>query len=284
MSRPRDTQEHGMTTRGVGGFVTFRSFLHHGRLVHWRARQHRKGLLRYPDQTEVPVWLRPAFNWWTGLSFSIGSLLFMLGATLSLIPNPLSMTQINIVFFMGSIPFTIAGFLQNFQAANGTDFSTSAPEPPSRVRLVGWRPHTLGWLSTFSQFLGTIAFNFNTADAIHPVKEWYMQDVTIWLPGFIGSVLFLVSGYLAFVETSHGYWSWKPRDLDWKIVFINLLGCVFFMTSGIVSFIPDGKAPAWMGIVANTHLWLGALCFLTGALLMMKESQQTETLGEPKHT
>ncbi|WP_121067499.1 hypothetical protein [Chachezhania antarctica] len=282
MNRPFEGHDaQGLTERGVGPFVTFRSYLHQGRLVHWRARQHRKGLLQHPDQVAA-FWQKPAYNWWTGLSFSIGSLLFMLGATLSLTPNPLSAVQIAIIFFMGSIPFTIAGFLQNFQAANAGDFSSSSPARPDRISIVGWETNSLGWISTFAQFLGTIAFNFNTFDAIDPVSGWYQQDLTIWLPGFIGSVLFLVSGYLAFMETSHGYWSWKPGDLDWKIVFINLLGCIFFMIAGIVSFIPKGTDPEWLINLANVHLWLGAFCFLTGALLMMRESRQTETVGDQK--
>ncbi|MDU9005985.1 hypothetical protein QO231_19305 [Sedimentitalea todarodis] len=229
----------------------------------------------------MPVWQRPAYNWWTGLAFSLGSLLFILGATLSLIPNSLSAVQIGIIFFCGSIPFTTAGFLQNFQAANAADFSPEAPSFPERLHLLGWHRNNLGWLSTITQFLGTVAFNFNTFDAIYPATGWYQQDLTIWLPGMLGSVLFLVSGYLAFMETSHAYWSWKPHDLDWRIVFINLLGCIFFMTAGILAVVPKGPEPGWIVDLANIHLWFGALCFLLGALLMMRESRQVETLGAP---
>ncbi|MBK0329777.1 hypothetical protein I5535_21280 [Rhodobacteraceae bacterium F11138] len=269
-----------MATQGAGPFVTLRTYLHHGTLVRWRARQHRKGLLRHPDQPTVPVWQQPAYNWWTGLSFSIGSLLFMLGAALSLLHTPLTPVQIGIVFFLGSIPFTIAGFLQNFQAANSTNFSRNAPRSADRLHLLGRRPHDPGWLSTITQFAGTVAFNFNTFDAIHPDAKWYIQDLTIWLPGMIGSVLFLLSGYLAFVETSHAFWSWKPRDLDWQIVFINFLGCVFFMTAGVLAYVPKSNDLTWIVNLANIHLWLGALCFLIGALLMMRESRQVETLGQ----
>ncbi|MEY8828252.1 hypothetical protein AB9K34_07530 [Sedimentitalea sp. XS_ASV28] len=269
----------GETAKGAGPFITLRTYRHHGAGVRWRARQHRKGLSRHPDQTDVPVWQRAAYNWWTGLCFSVGSLLFMLGALLSVLPYSLAPVQIARMFFLGSIPFTIAGFLQNFQAANATEFSKDAPGPPRRVHLLGWRPHDPGWLSTITQFAGTIAFNFNTFDAINPVDGWYLQDLTIWLPGMIGSVLFLLSGYLAFVETGHAYWSWRPRDLDWQIVFINLLGCIFFMVAGLLAYIPKGPEPGWVADLANIHLFFGALCFLTGALLMMRESRQVETLG-----
>lgn len=276
MSGPR-TQIPATETRSVAGFVTYRSFLHRGRVLQWRARQHRKGLLRHPDQTTVPFWHSAAYNWWTGLSFSLGSLLFMLGATLSLIPTGLSAPQVGMVFFAGSIPFTIAGFMQNFQAANAGDFSPERAVKQPRLRLFGWLPHNLGWLSTISQFFGTVAFNFNTFDAIHPASGWVEQDLTIWVPGLVGSVLFLISGYLAFMETSDGYWSWKPRDLDWWIVAINLLGCIFFMVAGIVSYVPSGTEPGWILKLANSQLWLGGLCFLIGAVLLMRESRQAET-------
>jgi hypothetical protein len=281
MSGPRHLKDlPGLITKGPGRFVTYRSYLRHGKRVLWLARQNRKGLLRHPGQGELPLWQRPAYNWWTGGFFAIGSLLFMLGAGLSLVPNPLTSFQIAVVFFLGSIPFTTAGFLQNFQAANAQDFSPSGPGDAGPVRVLGWRPHSLGWLSTITQFAGTVAFNFNTFDAIDPTGAWYRQDLTIWLPGLVGSILFLVSAYFAFMETSHGYWSWKPRELDWQIVFINLLGCVFFMTAGIVSFIPRGPDPTWIANLANIHLWLGAFCFLVGALLMMRESRHAGMSGE----
>lgn len=267
-----------MHVAGPAPFVTFRAFLHRGRRVIWRARQHRKGLSALPGAGAAPFWQTPAWNWWTGAIFAVGSLLFMLGATLSIVPNPLAAWQVGAVFFAGSIPFTTAGFMQNFQAANAGAFSLDPPATtaPRRVRLIGWKPGELGWLSTVTQFAGTVAFNFNTFDAIDPPPAWYVQDLTIWVPGMIGSVLFLVSGYLAFMETSHGWWSWRPRDLDWRIVSVNLLGCVFFMTAGVLAYVPRGPEPGWIAVAANAHLWLGALCFLIGAVLMMVESAQSD--------
>ena len=272
-----------LIVRGPGRFVTYRSYLLQGRRVVWLARYNRKGLLPvHAGDGTLPIWLRPSFNSWIGALFALGSLLFMLGAGLSLFPNPLSQVQIAVVFFLGSIPFTTAGFLQNFQAANAPTFSPTGPRHVQQVRLLGWQPRSLGWLSTITQFAGTIAFNFNTFDAIHPLGLWYQQDLTIWLPGLLGSILFLVSGYLAFMETSHGYWSWKPRSLSWQIVFINLVGCVLFMTAGVLAFIPRAPEPGWLADLANAHLGFGAFCFLVGGLLLIRESRQVpESDAEP---
>ena len=279
MTQPCDAdKEAGTICKGPPGFVTFRSVMAHGRRIVWRARQHRKGLLRDPREAATLPWHSPTYNRCMAAFFAMGSLLFMLGASLSLIPTSLSATQIAIVFFAGSIPFTIGGFLQNLQAANTGDFSTSAPPAAPRMQLIGWRPHNLGWLSAFTQFCGTIAFNFNTFDAIDARSAWYVQDIMIWVPGMIGSVLFLVSAYLAFMETSHGLWSWKPAALDWWIVTVNLLGCIFFMTAALTSFVPATQVPHWLDDVVNIHLWLGACCFFIAALLTIRESRQIETL------
>lgn len=280
-----------IVSEGPWPFVTKRRYTHEGRALLWRARQNRKGLLRAErghDEVTVPLWQTRAYNWYTGLAFSIGSMLFMLGAALSLIPSDWqaipSPTAIGIIFFLGSIPFTTAGYMQHFQAANTAEFRPDPKQISSqtKVSFVGWHPNRAGWLSTFTQLIGTISFNFNTFDAIHPATEWYMQDLTIWTPGMIGSILFLVSGYLAFVETCHGYWAWRPKALDWWIVFINLLGCIFFMAAGALAFVPKGREPGWIADVANAHLFLGALGFFIGALLLMRESDQAAPQSGPR--
>lgn len=273
----------GLRTEGPWPFVTLRSYVRGGRHVLWLARQDRKGLIRHARERlagGAPFWRTAGYNWWTGALFAVGSLLFILGAVLSLLPQGAPMApsvfHINLVFFAGSIPFTVAGYMQLFQAANAPGF---APDPAAAaaarpVSLIGWSPRSPGWLSAFAQFVGTVAFNFNTFDAIHAPAGWIDQDLVVWAPGVIGSALFLVSGYLAFVETCHGYWAWRPKRLDWWIVFVNLLGCIFFMTAGLLAYVPKGAEPAWIGAAANVHLALGALGFLIGAVLMMVESAQ----------
>ncbi len=264
---------------GPWPFITRRSYRLAGRRIVWQARQHRKGLARAARALEnapVPFWQTQGYNWWTGALFALGSLLFMTGSALSLLPADIApaATPINIVFFMGSIPFTLAGYLQHFQAANQSAFTLDPNDAtaPRRISLLGWHPHSAGWLSTFCQFIGTVAFNFNTFDPLVAGAGWEAQDLAVWLPGMVGSVLFLVSGYLAFVETAHGYWSWRPRRLDWQIVFINLLGCVAFMAASTLAYVPRGGEAGWIGDLANVLLGLGAFGFFLGAALMMRES------------
>jgi len=268
----------GARIEGPWPFVTRYSYRRAGKAIVWLARRHRKGLdATAPSKGAVtqPFWQRPGYNWSTGAAFAIGSFLFMLGSVLTLLPAGIAPSgfAINVVFFSGSIPFTIAGYMQHFQAANAAGFAAGQIASRRRIVLVGWNPRSIGWLSTFTQFIGTVAFNISTFDAIVTAAGWRIQDIAVWTPDMVGSTLFLVSGYLAFVESSHGYWSWQPRDLAWQIVFVNLLGCIFFMTAGILSYVPPGSEPSWIVALSNVHLLLGALGFLVGALLTMREAR-----------
>ena len=96
---------------------------------------------------------------------------------------------------------------------------------------------------------------------------------TCWsgAPDFVGSALFLISGQLAFSETCHAWWRWTPDSLSWRITAINLAGCVAFMVSAFLSWVPlDGGS----GYVTASLVFtgIGAVCFLAGSLLLYPES------------
>ena len=264
---------------GPSPFVTRRSFTLAGRHSTWRSRSHRKGLdlQQGPgDAPTRPFWHKSGYSWSIGALFALGSFLFMLASVLSLVPaatTGVSALGANIVYFMGSIPFTAAAFLQLVQAANASDFAGDRAAPGARrVVLFGWYPRNAGWLSSFTQFVGTLAFNADTLNAVIDPRGWLVKDAAIWLPDMLGSILFLVSGYLAFIEVSHRYWSWRPSNLGWQIVFINLLGCIAFMTAAVLGYFPPGPEAAWIVPVSTLHTLAGAACFLAGALLTCRES------------
>jgi hypothetical protein len=221
-------------------------------------------------------------NWWIGVVFAVGSLLFALASVLSLAPNlaarwSIESSEINAIFFTGSIPFTIAAYLQLFQAANAGEFPANHSISRQRPRLFGWRPHDIGWLSCALQFVGTVLFNFNTFDAMIPSLDWFQQDLVIWVPNMVGSVLFLTSGYLAFIEACHAHWAWKPRSISWWVVFANLLGCVGFMISAVFAVSLPGTPNVEAITVSVLFTLLGAIGFLVGSLLMLPE-----TISQPE--
>ncbi len=81
---------------------------------------------------------------------------------------------------------------------------------------------------------------------------------------------FLVSSWLAWAEECHGSWAWRPRRYSWWITALNLVGSVAFGVSAVASYVePDGQLVS----VALTNLgtFVGALCFLAGAVLLLPE-------------
>lgn len=260
--------------QGAGPFVTLRHFSSERGPRIWKARDHRKGLgTRFVPKT---VFQSLTFNLLIAFGFAIGALLFSFGAAVSLTPSlaqgvSLTQTQINLVFLVGSVLFTSGAYLQLIQSANAPPLSKITTPFPSRV-LIGWRPDDPGWIASITQFAGTLLFNINTFDAWLGVGRWMRQDGLIWAPDLLGSVFFLISGYLALVETSHNWWSWQPRSLAWWIVMINFVGCVAFMISAIFAFVPP-TGPSVMIIALSTGFTLiGSLSFLIGAALSVPEA------------
>jgi hypothetical protein len=273
--------------RGPWGFITRRVYERaENDLVLWRSRHHRKRLpCRGPGSVlsdEIALlrclWMPRELNWWIGTVFALGSLLFLIGSWLFLDPAlarhvSMDSSAMNGVFFLGSIPFTTAAYLQLFQAANAD------PPPPypgrkgkKRIRWFGWEPRQIGWLSCALQFPGTILFNINTFDALNPHLGWLGQDVEIWIPNLLGSILFLASGYLAFIETCHSRWAWNPGSLSWWVTFSNLVGCIGFMVAALTSLVlPAGAGPVFP-TTSLIFTLIGALGFLIGSLLMLPET------------
>ncbi len=272
-------------TSGPWPFVTrYVRRLADGRLEVRSSRHHRKRLaLPEAFQSEAfagvlwrCLWMPQELNWWIGVIFALGSFLFGLASVLSLAPQlaaswSLSPTQVNAIYFAGSIPFTTAAYLQLFQAANAAPLSDHTVSHRPR-RFIGWRPHEIGWLSCALQFVGTILFNFNTFDAMIPSLTWLQQDWAVWLPDVVGSVLFLASGWLAFIEACHAHWAWRPRSLTWWVVFMNLLGCVGFMVSALFALQLSGASDTLAATLAIAFTLQGAVCFLAGSLLMLPET------------
>ena len=105
------------------------------------------------------------------------------------------------------------------------------------------------------------------------------QELAVWAPDFVGSILFLASGYLAFGETCHTYWAWKPRSLSWWITFTNLLGCVAFMMSAFFAFVPKEAFHFNAALISVLFTLLGAVGFLAGSLLMLPEASDAASHG-----
>ncbi|MCO8120209.1 hypothetical protein NHH03_00545 [Stieleria sp. TO1_6] len=294
---------HCVESKGPWPFVTQRVMAGvDGARQIWSSRHHRKGL-RVPEESGTLgtgsfqrelvsgwrwLWMPQHLNWWIGFLFAVGALCFAAASSLSLLPSIASQWQINPgainrLFFIGSIPFTSAAYLQLFQAANAADPPRATPSQslpkPRRRHVFGWRPGDIGWISCVLQFIGTLLFNVNTFDAMLPSLDWFQSDLLVWVPNLVGSVLFLVSGYLAFIEVCHAHWGWHPRQIGWCVAFINLIGCVGFMISAACALFLPGDSHNELARLALLFTLIGAIGFFGGALLMQIES--TQNAGPP---
>jgi hypothetical protein len=276
-----------LESQGPPPFITRRVHrLGDGTLAVWSSRHHRKDLPA--PETLVAGAIRHAclrgwclvsdFNWWIGFFFVVGSLLFISGSICTLWPK-LPIAEIANparLFFVGSVPFTLAALLQFYQAGNASDFpqgdTASVQRKTLQQKLFGCRLHELGWWSCLLQLLGTMLFNLSTYQALNPGPNWISEDIWVWLPNFTGSILFLLSGYMAFAETCHAYWRYLPRNLSWWAVFWNLTGCIGFMISAFLAVLLSNADPVIRLQLSTWFTLLGAIGFLLGSMLLMPEA------------
>jgi hypothetical protein len=176
------------------------------------------------------------------------------------------------VFFAGSVFFTSAGFLQLVLSTDELPaLAQPVDEPTWFARLV--RPRTLDWTASAIQLAGTLWFNVTTLLALLDAAGAGSASArAVWKPDAYGSVAFLVSSGLAFAPEVRRRRHDHVRDRSWVIGALNLLGSVFFGLSAIGAYTltsTDELLSSWW---SNVGTFLGALCFLAGALLLFPRS------------
>jgi hypothetical protein len=204
----------------------------------------------------------------------IGSFGFALGST-GAYAEAVGPTPDAITFFVASIFFTLASFLQLVQSQSPAMAATGTyrDDERRRLRFFAWLPHDRGWLAAAIQFPGTLFFNGTTFWAVTVAMTNSQYDSVVWRPDFYGSVLFLVSSAFAILALGRVL-SWRPRTAAWWVAWLNMIGSVAFMASAIGAFvIPRTDAPVDLTL-ADRGTWLGAVCFFVGALLAIPAWRQ----------
>jgi len=211
----------------------------------------------------------------------IGSLAFAAGALLCF---DLSLPVIvpAVIFFVGSLFFTSAAYLQFLEAINVPDAS-ARPQAgeTNQARYFAWEPDRIDWWSTITQLVGTLYFNFSTFNALRLNLSLTKIDRLVWSADFLGSVLFLVSSWLAYGEVASALSSSRVKSLTWWVVLSNLLGSVAFGVSAITSFVLPSQGTMINANVTNLFTALGGVCFFVGALLQLLETNR-ENAGANK--
>ena len=261
-------------TQSIGPFTTHVTFRQaDGTTVTWSSRSHRKhaSLLSRVRRRRAHVHEAAQHaSWWIGILFAVGSLCFLL-APMPWFFDLAGATIDAVVFFVGSLFFTSAAVLQWLETIN----SDPGPgERAGRFKVVTFEPGRIDWWSSGVQLVGTVFFNFTTLRALQTSVESSSYDQLVWRPDALGSICFLVSGYLAYLEVSGRLWSWPKRTLESRIVTVNLLGCVAFGIAAVASYVVPSTDTMVSTTVTNLFTSLGALGFLIGALLLLPEGHR----------
>jgi hypothetical protein len=200
---------------------------------------------------------------WMGWLFVIGSACFAFGVVFSL-NTSWSPVVGAATFFVGSIFFTSASSIQMRLAWR------SGPEGATASAVAALLSRAPSWTSSWIQWIGTIFFNVTTLAALVEVSGTSaVSNQVIWRPDAIGSILFLVSSAIALMPDvrrhRHGY----ARNRSWTISALNMLGSIFFGISAVGAYVVPDTDELLNAQWSNGGTFLGALCFLVGAWLVI---------------
>jgi len=212
--------------------------------------------------------------------FMIGSACFALGTVPAYI-SAVGGVADAITYFVGSIFFTSASFCQLLQAQSPDMVANPAHENGWRGMLVvrAWLPHDTGWLAAGTQFPGTLAFNISTLFAVSTELTAHQAHQLVWVPDFVGSILFLVSSWFAILAVGPVL-EIESRLITWQVAWLNMIGSIFFMMSAIGSYVLPASSREIDARWATLGTALGALCFFAGAALMFPEWHQEIRISE----
>ncbi|MGZ4864257.1 MAG: hypothetical protein ACXV5H_08945 [Halobacteriota archaeon] len=220
-------------------------------------------------------WAPRAIGWWIGILFAVGATCFALGA----LPGYLSAvgaTADAVTFFVGSLWFTSAAFLQYLEAIN-VDQNPPRADSRQRFRFLTFEPRRIDWWSTLVQFAGTLFFNATTFFALRANLSVTQLNRLVWAPDAFGSACFLVASGLAWFEVCHTFACWRWHSLSWRITALNLVGSVAFGVSAVASFVVPTTGLPRNIILVNLGTFVGAVCFFVGAVLLLPERTKSDS-------
>ncbi|MEZ0449887.1 hypothetical protein [Cellulomonas sp. ICMP 17802] len=259
--------------RGPAGFTTHAVLARpDGTEVEWTSRRHRKGLGLRPSGARTPGGRASALSWWIGALFGVGSICFALGSVPAYV-DAVDPAAVAATFFVGSIFFTSAGYLQFHEVlrAPGGVLAESA-RPRRLAALVGWKPRRIDFWAVLVQLVGTVFFNISTFAATQTDLTTEQAKRLVWAPDVYGSICFLVASWLAYSEVNRGILPRSDRSVGWRIAALNLAGSVAFGVAAVAArYLRSTGQLANLALV-NLGTFLGAVCFLLGAVLLPVES------------
>jgi hypothetical protein len=226
-----------------------------------------------------PHLIAPGTTWWTpgradwqvAALFSIGSTCFALGA----LPGYASLVGISaddVTYAVGSVFFTAAALLQ-FLISIGVVRADERPRSGAHWRTRVRTPARPEWWSGMVQLVGTILFNISCFSALDAQLSAQEAARRVWAPDVFGSIAFLVASALAYAGVRRPWLRWRPRDLDWSVTTLNMAGSIAFGVSAVAAKAVGSTDSVRNAALMNLGTFLGAVCFLAGALLLIPDQE-----------
>jgi hypothetical protein len=189
------------------------------------------------------------------LGFMVGSACFAVGAVPGYLDLVGSLAD-NVTYFVGSIFFTAAAFIQLRLSG--------------RWRRGAWKSREAwdDWWAAAIQFAGTIAFNVTTGFALFDHLTAEQARHHVWRPDVVGSICFLVSSGLAVAATTHADSLWDPDARNWWSTWLNMLGSIAFGVSAVASYVVPSSGEMLNVEAVNAGTFIGAVCFFVAAALV----------------
>jgi hypothetical protein len=194
--------------------------------------------------------------------FMIGSACFALGA----VPGYASAVGARadgVTFFAGSLFFTAAAFGQFLQSR----------------RTATRRRRDAAWWAAIIQLAGTVLFNASTLHALTTSLSAAEQNQEVWRPDVYGSTCFLVASALALAVFGRSWYSWRHRGRAWWMAVANMTGSVAFGASAVAAYVVPSSGEVRNASLVNLGTFLGALCFLAGAYLLLPRPRARQPLA-----
>jgi hypothetical protein len=213
-------------------------------------------------------WAPSRTSWWIAVLFIVGSTCFAVGA-MPFYAEWVGPRADGITYFVGSLFFTMAAALQLLVSTGAVPASGHHALAAIQWRALRQAPRRAEWWAGIVQFGGTVLFNISTLAALQQSLSATAENRRVWAPDALGSIAFLVASGLAFADVRRPWLAWRPRDLGWSVAALNLVGSVAFGISAIASHVVPATGNVRDLQRANLGTFLGALCFLAGAVLLI---------------
>jgi hypothetical protein len=184
-----------------------------------------------------------------GVGFALGSTCFAVAATASQWASA-SRPAIGVTFFVGSIFFTAAAYLQFQSASSRSDR-----------------------LASLIQLVGTAFFNVSCFQGMKHGLDVRQENLRVWAPDALGSVCFLVASEMALFQVCGRWVCLRGRSPAWRIAALNMLGSIAFGVAAAASLIEPSTTEPVSAAIENAGTAIGGLCFLAGAVALLRISR-----------